>query len=95
MVAMAPVLGSFMACVDNAQEKVSEVLCSAVDRYVREPHVSIRSDEPAIKALAIMEKHDTSYVFVVDDGHYKGIVTIQGIAAKMSELATCLVAESA
>ena len=95
MVAMAPLLGSFMSCVDNAQEKVSEVLRSTVDAYVREPHVAIRSDEPAIKALAVMEKHDTSYVFVVDDGQYKGIVTIQGIAAKMSELATSPAAESA
>jgi CBS domain-containing protein len=48
--------------------------------------VWIGSAEPAIKALAIMEKNDTSYLFVVDDGEYQGIVTIQGIAAKMSEM---------
>lgn len=95
MVAMAPLLGSFMSCVDNAQQKVEEVLRSTVDPYVREPHVTIRSDEPAIKALAVMEKYDTSYVFVVDDGHYEGIVTIQGIAAKMSDLADFPVADSA
>ena len=95
MVAMAPLLGNFLSCVDNAQRKVGEVLRSTVDTYVREPHVAIRSDEPAIKALALMEQHDTSYVFVVDDGDYQGIVTIQGIATKMSDMDVSPVAESA
>ena len=95
MVAMAPVLGSFLSCVNNAQEKVSQVLRSSVDSYVREAQLTVRSDDPAIKALALMEKHDTSYIFVVDDGQYQGIVTIQGIAAKMSEIGICAVPDSA
>ena len=85
MVVTAPLLGSFMACVDNAQEKIQEVLASRVDPYVRSAQESIGSDAPAIKALAIMEKNDTSYLFVVDDGRYRGVITIQGIAARMSE----------
>jgi predicted transcriptional regulator len=86
MVQTAPLLGSFLSCVDNAQDKIKELLPSPVDKYVRQSHVWIGSAEPAIKALAIMEKNDTSYLFVVDDGEYQGIVTIQGIAAKMSEM---------
>lgn len=86
MVETAALLGVFLSCVDNAKEKIEQVLASEVDPYVREPHVSIRSDEPAIKALAIMEKNDTSYLFVVDDGEYKGIITIPGIAAVMSKV---------
>lgn len=86
MVEMASLLGSFLSCVDNAEEKVSEVLCSPVDKYVREAGQFIATEEPAIKALAIMERSDTSYIFVVDDGEYKGIITIQGIAARMSEI---------
>ena len=86
MVHTAPLLGSFLSCVDNAQDKIKELLPSPVDAYVRQSHVWIGSAEPAIKALAIMEKNDTSYLFVVDDGEYQGIVTIQGIAAKMSEM---------
>lgn len=89
MVEMAPLLGNFLSCVDHAEEKVIEVLCSPVDNYVREASQFISSEAPAIKALAIMEKSDTSYIFVVDEGEYKGIITIQGIAAKMSELAEC------
>ena len=86
MVHTATLLGSFLSCVNNAQDKIKELLPSPVDAYVRQTHVWIDSAEPAIKALAIMEKNDTSYLFVVDDGEYQGIVTIQGIAAKMSEM---------
>jgi predicted transcriptional regulator len=86
MVHTASLLGCFLSCVDNAQEKIGEVLVSKVDAYVRPAHVTIRSDEPAIKALAIMEAKDTSYLFVVDEGRYQGIITIQGIADKMSAM---------
>lgn len=86
MVAAAPLLGNFLSCVGNAQEKIDQLLNSLVDPYIQRLHVSIRSDEPAIKALAIMEQNDTSYLFVVDDGRYQGIITIQGIAEKMSEI---------
>jgi len=89
MVETASILGSFLSCVDNAEEKIKEVLCKRVDDFVRPPHVYIRSDAPAIKALAVMEKNDTSYLFVVDDGQYQGIITIQGIAAKMSQMGKC------
>ena len=86
MVAAAPLLGSFLSCVDNAQAKIEEVLGSVVDDYVLQMHATIGSEEPAIKALAIMEENDTSYLFVVDNGVYQGIITIQGIAAVMSQM---------
>ena len=86
MVAAAPLLGNFLACVDNAREKIAQLLDNQVDVYVQRLHVLIGSDEPAIKALAIMEQNDTSYLFVVDNGEYKGIITIQGIAARMSQI---------
>ena len=53
-------------------------------------HNSISSDAPLIKALSIMEKTDTSYIFVMDGEDYRGVVTIQGIAASMSGLAVCI-----
>ena len=89
MVASAPLLGSFLSCVDNAQAKIEEVLASTVDQYVRELQYVIGSEEPAIKALAMMERNDTSYLFVVDGGEYQGIITIQGIAAQMSRMNDC------
>jgi CBS-domain-containing membrane protein len=86
MVAAAPLLGSFLSCVDNAREKIEQLLASEADPYVQRLNVLIGSDEPAIKALAIMEQKDTSYLFVVDGGEYQGIITIQGIAERMSKI---------
>ena len=86
MVAAAPLLGNFLSCVGSSQAKIEQLLNNVVDPYVQRLHVSIRSDEPAIKALAIMEQNDTSYLFVVDEGRYQGVITIQGIAHRMSEI---------
>ena len=80
-----PLLGSFLSCVDDAQAKIEEIMASEVDGYVLRPHATIAPDEPAIKALAMMEEY-TSYLFVVDAGEYQGIITIQGIADVMSKM---------
>jgi predicted transcriptional regulator len=86
MVELANLLGAQMSCVENAEEKAREIICNPVEPYVRELGETISSREPLIKALAMMERNDTSYIFVVDDGDYKGLVTIQGIAQAMSSL---------
>lgn len=86
MIELANLLGSQMSCVDNAEEKAREIICNPVEPYVRKLGETITSDEPLIKALAMMERNETSYIFVVDDGEYKGLVTIQGIAQVMSSL---------
>ncbi len=86
MVEMAPLLGQQMSCVENAEAKAREILCNPVEPYVQQMPKTIASSSPLIKALAFMEKNDTSYIFVEDDGEYKGIITIQGIASAMSEL---------
>jgi len=86
LVATAPLLGNFLACIGNAPEKITKLLNSQIDVYVQRLHILIGPDEPAMKALAIMEQNDTSYLFVIDNGEYKGIITIQGIAARMSRI---------
>jgi CBS domain-containing protein len=86
MIELAHLLGNQMSCVENAEEKAREIIGNPIEPYVREVGETISSKEPLIKALAIMERNDSSYIFVVDDGNYKGIVTIQGIAQAMSML---------
>ncbi len=90
VVEMAPMLSSRMSCVENAEDKAREILCTPVDPYVQALHKTIPSDAPLIKALALMEKNDTSYIFVVDGDDYRGMITIQGVAASMSQLAVCV-----
>lgn len=94
IVDMASLLSSEMSCVEHAEDKAREIMCSTVDPFVQNVHETIPSSAPLIKALAVMEQHDTSYIFVVDDGVYRGIVTIQGIASSMSEVAVCVPSSS-
>jgi CBS domain-containing protein len=89
MVELAPLLGSRLSCVTNAEAKAREILCNPVEPYVQTMHETVGSSVPLIKVLALMEQHDTSYIFVVDDGSYRGVITIQGIAARMCDLREC------
>ena len=86
VVETARILGDQLSCTDNLEAKARELLDNPVDPYVLEPHLTINSDDSAIKALAIMEQNDTSYLFVVDEGVYRGIVTIQGLARTLAAL---------
>jgi CBS-domain-containing membrane protein len=94
VVELAPMLNPNMSCVDHAEDKARQMLCCPIEPFVQGQHETISSDAPLIKALALMEKHDTSYIFVVDDKVYRGTVTIQGIAASMSHLAACTESEA-
>lgn len=89
VVSNAMLLGSKLSCVEHAEEKARAIMSNPVEPYVQAMPRTIRSDAPLIKALAFMEQNDTSYIFVVDDGTYRGIVSIQGIAVGMSELTPC------
>ncbi|MBT8128009.1 MAG: CBS domain-containing protein [Gammaproteobacteria bacterium] len=86
MVDLAPLLGSQLSCVDNAEAKAREILRSHVEPYIQPLPKTIESSAPLIKALAVMEQNDTSYIFVVDDGEYRGVITIQAIAHRMTQL---------
>ena len=86
MVDLASMLGPQLSCVDSAEAKAREILSNPVEPYIQPLPKTIDSAAPLIKALAFMEKNDTSYIFVVDDGEYRGIITIQGIAHKMTEM---------
>ena len=86
MIELAHLLGNQMSCIDNAEEKAREIICNPIEPYVRKLGETITSTEPLIKALAIMERNETSYIFVVDEGEYKGQITIQGIAQVMSNM---------
>lgn len=82
-------LGEEMSCMDDVEAKAKQLLCTPVDPYMQEPALSLTSDAPVIKALAMMEQNDTSYLFVVDDGQYQGAVTIQCLARMFTRLDQC------
>ena len=81
---LALVVGDRLSTFEEMERRLPEVFDHPVEDYVQEPHASIPSDTQLMKALAIMEHYDTSYLFVIDEGAYRGTITIQGIAAWMA-----------
>ena len=86
MIESARILGEEMSCMEEVEAKAKRLLDTPAEPYVQEPTLSLSSDAPVIKALALMEQNDTSYLFVVDDGQYQGTVTIQCLAKMFSRL---------
>ena len=85
MVELARILGDQLSCMGDMEAKSKQLMNNPVDPYILEPHISLTSDSPAVKALALMEQNDTSYIFVVDEGRYKGVITIQGLARMITQ----------
>ena len=79
LVEMAPILGEQISHVQDMDMMSPQLLDSRIDAYIQRPHASITSASSAIKALALMEKNDSSYLFVVDEGKYQGVVTLQSL----------------
>jgi len=82
----AMILGDDLECTKEVEAQARQLLSMPVDPYVQEPHLSLSSDSTALKALALMEQNDTSYLFVVDEWKYRGVVTIQSLARALFQL---------
>lgn len=86
LVEMALVLGEQLSHVQDLEQQAKSILDQPIDPYVQQPHMSITSASSVLKALAMMEQGDTSYSFVVDQQHYRGVVTIQSLASSLAAL---------
>jgi len=83
MVRHAKLLGDEIHHLAISREQISRLLKLQVDGFVLSDIAVARSTTPFSKALAIMEDMDTTYLFVIDDGIYKGVVSVMGIAQAM------------
>jgi CBS domain-containing protein len=83
MIELADVLGNQLGCLDDAESRVREIVTKPADEFVRTPLRSVSTAAPVLKAIAILENHRTSYLFVLDGDEYRGIVTALGIARRM------------
>lgn len=83
VVELAHVLGDNLACLEDSTQKIETLLKRPVEGYVRSPLRSISSQAPLMKAIAIMQKYETSYMFVYDGNAYRGMVTTVGLAKRM------------
>ena len=80
LVEMAKVLGEQTSSVRDMEMLAEQLLDNRIDSCTQRPHASLTSASSVIKALALMEKLDTSYLFVIDEGQYIGLVTLQSLS---------------
>jgi CBS domain-containing protein len=79
LVKHATLLGDRTASLSIPLEKARRVLSLKVEPFVLEDSAFIGPESPVAKALAVMERHDTTYLFVFDDDAYLGCISIMGI----------------
>jgi len=77
MVEMARVLGEHVSDVEDMALLAKQLFENRIDSYLQRPHASLTSASSIVKALALMEKLDTGYLFVIEEGQYIGVVTLQ------------------
>jgi predicted transcriptional regulator len=79
VVSGAHMLGDQVTHLDLPSIEKCRILDEPVEKYLLEKRPCLTSNSPAVKAIALMEKYQVSYIFVVDE-EYQGIVTQLGIA---------------
>ena len=65
--------------------KALEVMATPVENYLLEKIPTVSPSSTVVKALALMEVYNSSYIFLIEDGQYKGVVTRMIIAKRMLE----------
>ncbi|MEJ2575474.1 MAG: CBS domain-containing protein [Gammaproteobacteria bacterium] len=86
MVDHARLLGDQLDSLKIPEIKARLMLDLLVDDFVLPDLPTITPASPIAKALAVMENHDTTYLFVIDaDGHYHGTVSIMKVAKRILE----------
>jgi len=83
LIRVAHVLGDQTSRIDLPQMKVLEAMASPVEAHLLENITSVSPRSSVVKALAIMEMFNTSYIFLMEDEQYMGIVTRMVIARRM------------
>jgi predicted transcriptional regulator len=77
---MARVLGEQASDVEDMELLAKQLFDNRIDSYIQPPHASLTSTSSIIQAMALMEKLDTGYLFVIDEGQYMGVVTLQNLS---------------
>ncbi len=86
LVTMAHLLDDDMAVLRKAESRITNMMEHPVESFIQETKIQCAMSTPLIKVLAVMEQSDTSYMFVVENGQYRGVLTIPGIASQFMEM---------
>lgn len=71
--------------LDLSERKILQALALPVETRLLGNIPSVSPYSSIVKALAIMEAYNTHYIFLIEDGEYKGVVTRMVIANRMLE----------
>ncbi|MCF7982799.1 MAG: CBS domain-containing protein [Thiohalocapsa sp.] len=83
MVKHAALLGDTLTSLTIPAEQARYVLSLEVAPFVLDDLAVISRGATVAKALAVMERHDTTYLFVIDGNHYHGCISIMGIGESL------------
>lgn len=86
VIELAHLLGNNLASLSATEQKIGALLNHPIEPFVKKPLLSLTPNAPVAKAIAIMEKYKTNYLFVFDGDTYCGILTTRGLAAHMLEV---------
>ena len=79
MIKGAHLIGHGALNLEHPCEHYAEVFEKPVDSTIIRDIAALDSDSLITKAMALMEKFNSSYLFVIDDGNYRGTVTRLGL----------------
>lgn len=85
VVKVAHFLGDRTEKLELPELKVREILALPVEDFVLETIPNVSPQSGIIKALAIMEMFNSSYIFLTDNDKYLGVVTRMVIARRMMD----------
>lgn len=85
LVGLAHAMGDQTDRLDLSEKNILRALARPVERYLLENIASVSPLSSIVKALAIMEAHNTHYIFLIENGEYMGVVTRMVIANRMLE----------
>lgn len=82
----AHLLGDLIAGLRIPNSMIRDILAMPVDEFVITPVSVVESTAPLVKIISIMEQQNTPYVFVVDEGQYRGVVTRMSCVESMLKI---------
>lgn len=85
MIRGAHLIGPAALHLDHPREHYQRLFERTVDAMILPDAACLASDAQITKAMALMEKFNSSYLFVIDDGVYRGVVTRLGLTRLLLE----------
>jgi CBS domain-containing protein len=88
MIRGAHLIGHQALHLEHDRGHYREVFEQAIDPTILDDYAHLSSGAQITKAMALMEKFNTSYLFVIDEGVYQGVVTRLGLTRVLLDALT-------